>query len=81
MDLNGKTFGQRVKERRIERGMTQWDVVIVISSIGVEFSQPFLSQIESDKIDPNKIGVEKAHALCLAIKMPFSKLFWGLTDP
>jgi DNA-binding XRE family transcriptional regulator len=80
MDLNGKTFGQRVRERRLELGWTQDDLALGISFRGVEFSQSFLSQIENDRYDPNRIGVEKAIALCAVLDKPFRELFWGLTE-
>jgi transcriptional regulator with XRE-family HTH domain len=80
MDSNGKTFGQRVRERRLELEMTQDDLVLAITFWGVEFSQPFLSQIENDRFDGGKIGVDKAYALCSCLNITFEKLFWGLTD-
>ena len=79
-DWSGKTFGQRVRERRTELNITQEDLTLFMSHEGVEFSQSFLSQIENDRFDPNRIGVEKAMALCSALNMSFGNLFWGLQD-
>ena len=76
-DLNGRTFGQRVKARRVELELTQEDLIALINDEGIEFSQPFLSQIENDKFDPDKIGVAKAMALLFGLDVSLEDLFWG----
>lgn len=66
------SFGEKIRDRRRELGLTQHELVERVTKHGIEISQPFLSQVENGKF--SDIGSKRLSAIASSLNLSMEDL-------
>jgi transcriptional regulator with XRE-family HTH domain len=72
-----KTFGERVKELRERRGISQRELVEALERLGVPMHQPGIARIQKGT---RKVSLEELFAIAAVFDVPPESLYWPPLD-